>query len=238
MPTRHLLYQKDYPINDYIRVMIPTVGEVLENEDNYYSMVSMLTAMPIDMMVQLDDIGIDFTTINEWELFLLLFNSLKEQDTSLIFGDFDLKPFQPAINPQNGNVILVNKATGVRIDRALHGQIAVALRKIHRLEKDNRKPANGEAREYMIERMRKKLRRRGMRTTDSQLEELIVALVNTEQYHYGFEGTRELSIYQFNESVRQVIKKIDYDNKMHGIYAGTVSAKDLSQDDLNWLTHK
>lgn len=33
--------------------MIPTVGEVLENEDNYYSMVSMLTAMPIDMMVQL-----------------------------------------------------------------------------------------------------------------------------------------------------------------------------------------
>ncbi len=65
--------------------MIPTVGEVLENEDNYYSMVSMLTAMPIDMMVQLDDIGIDFTTINEWELFLLLFNSLKEQDTSLIF---------------------------------------------------------------------------------------------------------------------------------------------------------
>ena len=145
MPTRHLLYQKDYPINDYIRVMIPTVGEVLENEDNYYSMVSMLTAMPIDMMVQLDDIGIDFTTINEWELFLLLFNSLKEQDTSLIFGDFDLKPFQPAINPQNGNVILVNKATGVRIDRALHGQIAAALRKIHHLEKDNRKPANGEA---------------------------------------------------------------------------------------------
>ena len=217
---------------------VPTVGEVLENEDNYYSMVSMLTAMPIDMMVQLDDIGIDFTTINEWELFLLLFNSLKEQDTSLIFGDFDLKPFQPAINPQNGNVILVNKATGVRIDRALHGQIAAALRKIHHLEKDNRKPANGEAREYMIERMRKKLRRRGMRTTDSQLEELIVALVNTEQYHYGFEGTRELSIYQFNESVRQVIKKIDYDNKMHGIYAGTVSAKDLSQDDLNWLTHK
>lgn len=48
----------------------------------------------------------------------------------------------------------------------------------------------------------------------------------------------ELSIYQFNESVRQIIKKIDYDNKMYGVYAGTVSAKDLSQDDLNWLTHK
>ena len=73
---------------------------------------------------------------------------------------------------------------------------------------------------------------------DSRLEELIVALVNTEQYHYGFEWTRELSIYQFNESVQQVIKKVNYDNRMHGVYSGTVSAKDLSQDDLNWLSHK
>ena len=112
------------------------------------------------------------------------------------------------------------------------------MRKIHHLERNNRKPANGEAKEYMIKRARDKMRRNKSRTTDSQLEELIVAMVNTEQFHYGFEGTLELSIYQFNESVRQIIKKIDYDNKMYGVYAGTVSAKDLSQDDLNWLTHK
>ena len=219
-------------------MLIPTVGEILECEDEYYGLVSLLTAMPIDMMVQLDDIGVDFTSINEWELFLLLFGTLKERDTKLVFGDLDLKSFQPAINGQNNNVILVNKETGVRIDRALHGQIASTLRKIHHLERNNRKPANGEAKEYMLRRARDKMRRQNKRLSDSQLEELIVALVNTEQFHYGFEGIRELSIYQFNESVRQVIKKIDYDNKMHGIYAGTVSAKDLSQDDLNWLTHK
>lgn len=237
MPTRHLLYQSEYPINDSIHIVIPTVGEVLEHEDEYYDMVSLFTAMPIDMMVQLDDVGIDFTTINEWDLFLLMFNSVKELDTSLIFGDINLKAFSPAIDQQNSNIVLVDRATGIRIDRAVHGQIASALRKIHHIEKDNRKPANGEAREYMIERARKKMRRT-KRTTDSQLERLIIALVNTEQYHYGFEGTRELSIYQFNESVRQIIKKIDYDNRMHGIYAGTVNAKELSQDDLNWLIHK
>ena len=201
-------------------------------------MVSMLTAMPIDMMVQLDDIGVDFTKINDYELFLLLFRSLKEQDTSLIFGDLDLRPFQTAVNEQNGLIILVNPETGVKIDRAIHGQIAATLRRIHHLKKDIRKPANAEAKDYLLERARTKMRRQKNRVTDSQLEELIVAMVNTEQYHYGFEGTRELSIYQFNESVHQVIKKIDYDNRMHGIYSGTVSAKDLSQDDLNWLTHK
>lgn len=163
---------------------------------------------------------------------------MKDKDTSLIFGELDLKPFRSAVNPQNNTIVLRNKETGVVIDRGIQGQIASVLRKIHNLKRNNRKPANQEAREYMLQRAREKMRRRSKRVNDSQLEELIVAMVNTEQFHYGFEGTRELSIYQFNESVRQVIKKIDYDNRMHGVYAGTVNAKELSQDDLNWLTHK
>lgn len=238
MATLNLLYKKEYAINDRIIIRIPTVGEILDCEDEYYSLVSMLTAMPIDMMVQLSDAGIDFTEINEWDLFLLFFTTLKERDTSLIFGDLDLQKFHMAYNDKNKTAFIVDKETGVRIDRAIHGQIASTLRKIHHLEKNIRKPANGEAKEYMIRRAREKMMRQKKRVSDSQLEGLIVALVNTEQFHYGFEGTRELSIYQFNESVRQVIKKIDFDNKMHGIYAGTISTKDLSQDDLNWLSHK
>ena len=238
MATLNLLYKQEYAINEHIRIQIPTVGEVLDNEDDYYTMVTMLTAMPVDMMVQLDDIGVDFTAINEYELFLILFNALKDKDTSLIFGELDLKPFRSAVNPQNNTIVLRNNETGVVIDRGVQGQLASVLRKIHNLKRNNRKPANQEAREYMLQRAREKMRRRSKRMNDSQLEELIVAMVNTEQFHYGFEGTRELSIYQFNESVRQVIKKIDYDNRMHGVYAGTVNAKELSQDDLNWLTHK
>ena len=231
MATLNLLYKQEYAINEHIRIQIPTVGEVLDNEDDYYTMVTMLTAMPVDMMVQLDDIGVDFTAINEYELFLILFNALKDKDTSLIFGELDLKPFRSAVNPQNNTIVLRNKETGVVIDRGIQGQIASVLRKIHNLKRNNRKPANQEAREYMLQRAREKMRRRSKRVNDSQLEEVIVAMVNTEQFHYGFEGTRELSIYQFNESVRQVIKKIDYDNRMHGVYAGTVNAKELSQDE-------
>lgn len=238
MPTLNLLYQREYPINDSIRIIIPTVGEIIDDEDAYYSLVSVLTAMPVDMLVQLEDAGIDFTSINEYELFLLLFAGIKSQDTSLIFGDLDLSKFKMAVNEQNGNVVLLDEEHDIKIDRAVHGQIAGVLRKIHHLEKNNRKPANEEAKKFMLERARAKQRRRKNRKEDSQLESLIVAMVNTEQYKYGFEGTRELSIYQFNESVRQVIKKVDYDNRMYGIYAGTVNAKDLSQDDLNWLTHK
>ena len=115
--------------------------------------------------------------------------------------------------------------------------MASVLRKLHHLEKNHRRPANDEAKEYMLRRAREKLKRHKDRKEDSQLESLIIAMVNTEQFKYDFEGTRELSIYQFNESVRQVIKKTDYDNRMYGIYTGTINPKELSQKDLNWLVH-
>lgn len=238
MKTVNLLYKNVYPINDEIGVTIPTVGEILDNEDDYYNLVSILTAMPIDLMVQLEDAGIDFAAIDDYDLFLLLFPAIREQNTKLVFGELDLTGFETAMNEQNGNIVLVDRSRDIVIDRMIHSQIADALRRIHHLEKDTRKPGNAAAKKYMIERARAKQKRNRNRKQTSQLEQLIIAMVNTEQYKYDFEGTRELSIYQFNESVRQIIKKVDYDNRMYGVYTGNISVKDLSQDDLNWLTHK
>lgn len=237
MSTISLLFKRSYPVNDKISIQIPTVGEVLENEDLYYTMATMLTAMPIDMMVQLDEWGIDYTEIDEYQLFLIVFNILKGMDTHLIFGDLDLSKFEVGVREENNTVALIDTENDIVIDRAIAGQIANVIRKIHHFEKNYRKPANEEAKKYLLQRAKQKAKRRRGRKQESQLESLIVAMVNTEQYHYGFEGTQELTIYQFNESVRQIIKKVNYDNNMHGVYAGTVSVKDLSQNDLNWLIH-
>lgn len=239
--SKGLLYARSYPIsvkNDKIKIVIPTVGEILENEELYSGIVTAVTATPSDFMVQLDDFGIDFSKISSFDLFLLLFKSLQESDTSLVFGDLDLSKFEKVVNCQNGHVVLKDKENGIIIDRAIHDQICRLLRKINHLEKHDRKPANEEAKKYMLERARIKQRRALQQSGKSQLEDLIVALVNTEQYKYDYEGTLGLTIYQFNASAYQIIKKINYDNTMIGCYAGTVNIKNLSQDDLNWLSTK
>lgn len=238
MATLNLLYKTEIPINKKISIKIPSVIDVCEHEDDYYVLVHLLTAMPVDMMVELDSLGIDFTEVGDFELFIIIFNTIRSMDTKMVFGDLDLSKFSLAVKEENGTVVLLDSENDIEIDRAIANQIASALRKIHHIERNNRKPANKEAKDYMLQRAKEKARRQKNRTRSSQIESLIVAMVNTEQFPYGFEEVKNLTIYQFNESVRQVIKKIDYQNKMHGIYSGTVSIKDLSQDDLNWLTHK
>lgn len=235
MSTLHLLYNRQIDVNDSIHIMIPEVGQVLECEDAYYGMVSLLTAMPIDMIAQLDDAGIDFTSINEWELFLLTFPEIQKQDTSLVFGDLDLTKFKIVQRESNGTFALLDEDSGVIIDRPTHGRIAAKLRGIHHLERNNRTPGNEEAKRYLIERARAKLKRAKHRTEASQLESLIIGMVNTEQYKYNYEETKKLTIYQFNESVRQVVHKVEFDWRMYGVYTGTIDAKKLSEKDLRWM---
>lgn len=230
-----LLLSRECPINEHIKILIPTVGEVLEQEENYYGIVSVLTAMPIDLMVQLDDIGIDFTKLDDYDLFLLLFDGLRERDTSLIFGDLDLSKFAYGYNEQSEMTVLYDPETGTMIDRNIHYKIASTLRTIHGLKRNDKKAGNEEAKKFLIERARKKANRRKDTQEESQIESLILSLVNTEQFKYDFESVKSLTIYQFHACARQIVKKIDYDNRMIGVYTGNINTKEMQQDDFVWL---
>ena len=240
MSTSGLLYKDKIDINQNIHVAIPYLGDVIDNEDEYYGLVTMLTAMPIDLMLVLDKAGIDFSTINDYELFLRLFPEIQEtpkEITRLVFGDLDLTKFKLDINQQNGMIILNNKDDGIIVDRAIHGKIAATLRYLHNIEKDRRTPANESAKKYLLERAKVKSERNKKKKRDSQLESLIISMVNTEQFKYDFDTVRNLTIYQFNKSVKQILHKINYEHRMNGVYAGTIDSKKLSQDDLSWLSN-
>ena len=230
-----LLYAREQKITDAVSVLVPQFGSVFDNEDLYYDIVCTIVSTPFDLMVQLDDAGIDFTQINDFELFCLLFPRLQEMDTSLVFGDLDLSGFQTAENTQNGSMVLWNEETGAVIDRAAHDRMAKFLRKMLHLEKNNKRPANEEARKYLIEKERRKQKRQKKKARTSTLESYVVALVNSCEFPYNYETVRDISIYQFYCSLNQITHKIKFDNTMIGYYAGTVKFDDLSQADRTWI---
>lgn len=231
-----LLYTDRYEINDKIHIMIPTVGQVLDNEDKYFEVVYTIVATPYDLMVQLDDNGIDFSKITSFDLFCLLFGQLREMDTSLVFGDLDLSNFKVALNNQNGNYVLRDEENDITIDRAIHGQICACLRKLLNIPKTDKQPGNEEARIYMLQKARKKLKRKKkQKQADSQIEDLIVALVNTAEFPYNYQTVRDITIYQFYASLKQIVHKVKFDKTMIGVYAGTVQFDKLDMDERSWI---
>lgn len=229
------LYQTSIEVSDAISVLVPTVGQIIDNEDDYYQVACMVVATPYDMMVQLDDAHIDFTKIDDFELFILLFENLRAMNTSLIFGDLDLSGMEVEKFEGTGELVLRDAERNIVIDRVVHAKLCDSIRSMLHMEKNGKKPANEEARKYLIERERKRQKRAKNKRRDSQLENYIIALVNTEQFPYNYETVRNITIYQFYASLNQIAHKIRYDNTMIGYYAGTVKFEDLPPADRTWI---
>lgn len=233
-----LLYLRDMPINDRISIHIPTIGEVLDNEDNYYDLVCSIIATPYDMMVQLDDAGIDFTKINDFELFCLMFPKLQSQDTSLVFGELDLTKFRTAVNENTKDIMLIDSDSETIIDRLLYLQICDAVCKVLHTKRNDKRPANEEAKNYELKKARKKLERmkkKQKKIKTSQLEDSIISLVNTAEFPYDYNSVRDITIFQFYSSLNQIAHKIRFDNTMIGYYAGTVKMEDISHSERTWF---
>ena len=233
---KSLLNATSVDIVPNLSIRIPTVGEILEDEEHYYSLVSSLTATPFQYMVQLDDMGIDFTTINDWELFMMLFPSFAKTDVSLLFGNLDLSDISIYKNSQNDSIVLYSPKNDIVIDELVYNDIVKYIRKINNLKRENRKPGNDEAKEFRIKLERKKQKRNTKKPKEPYLEKLVVALVNTSEFPYNYETCMDLSIYKFNQSFKQIQQKITFDNTMIGVYAGTVDTSKIKDKScLSWI---
>ena len=222
-----------------LSVRIPTVGEILDNEQHYYNLIYSLTATPYQYMVQLDDMGIDFTTITDYELFMMLFQVFAKGDLSILFGDIDLSDMTVKTNLQNGLPVLYSPRNQITIDEYVYNQIVNVIRKINNLKRENRKPGNESARKYLLEKNRKKQRRNANKSYESYLEKLVIALVNRPEFKYSYEQVNDLTIYKFNQSFKQIQHKIAFDNTMIGIYAGIVDISRLrDRSCLSWIPVK
>lgn len=220
-----------------LSVRIPTVGEILDNEFSYYSIISSLTASPFQYMVPLDDMGMDYTTMSDYSLFQMLFPIYAQSDLSILFGNLNTSGFTLYVDQENENrPVIYNPKNGIIIDEFVYNDLADTIRKINLLEKVTSKPGNESARKYLLKRERRKQLRSTKKKQEPYLEKLIIALVNTTEFPYDYDSCMNLSIYRFNQSLRQIQHKIAFDNTMMGVYAGTIDASKLSSKDcLTWI---
>lgn len=233
-----LLISDHINITEKIKLRIPKVGDILEDEQSYFSIVSTLTSTPYQCMVQLDDVGIDYTQITNYELFTTLFPMCGKGDLSLFFYDMNTSDYGVCVDQSNNTIILFSPTNGVdyKIDEFIYIKIVNALRKINNMEEVKSKPGNDEAKRYLLEKERKKQKRNAKKLYKPYLENLIIALVNRPEFKYNYEEVMDLSIYKFNQSLKQIHTSITFDKTMMGVYSGTIDVSKITDKScLSWI---
>lgn len=190
-------------------------------------------------MVQLDDIGVDFTTITDFDLFIRIFPAYAKDDMSILFGNIDLSDMEGYMDKRDNRKFLYSPQNDLQIDEHTYLTIAQWIRKINILKRVNKQPGNDKAKEYLIEKNRRKQKRLARKKWESELEKLVIALVNQKDFKYNYEEIMDLSIYKFYQSFKQIQTNINFENTMRGVYAGTLDTKKLTDKScLSWIPTK
>ena len=223
-------------INDQIQVRQPTLREIADfGEERYFQIVTSICGTPSDFMVALDDMGIRYEEITDFQLFVMLTRNLTPDDTRILLGDLNLSAYEPQFNPQDEQIRLYNAETQSVIDNAVYQQMIGFVRQMHNLTRKVVKTTTEHDREYMLSKERRAARYARRQSAGSILFPLVSALCNHEGFKYNSDTIWDLRIFVFYDSVKRTQKITEARQLTAGLYAGTLDKKSISDDALNWL---
>lgn len=228
-----LYFGDPYVVNDYITITIPKIGEVVKyGERQYYSMIQTITAIPSDMKSQLWDMGIDWTQIEDFQLFMMLAPTLPKDKTYILFGDLDLQAMRPFENKQNDTVFLGDPETGAIIDELAYGKIQSYLCAAHNITKKVEKAANEFTKKFMIDEDRQKLQYNAKQPYKSFLRPLISAVKCRQGYTLDY--VKNMGLFEFFDDVNRLQVIVNADALLQGSYSGMVDTSKIQKSAFDW----
>lgn len=241
---------KDFQINDKITVRMPSVGEIIDyGEKKYFSLVYLFCSTSSDYKVQLDSVGVDWQTISDYDMFRQLFIGNKDQDMSILlsgvcgkglfgykYGALNTKDFVMAKDNKTDEIVLVNKTTGVVIDRLTYDLISECLCAANGIEKHSEKAANEATRQALLMEAQDKMELQKNQKYEPHLAELVLSMACTEGFKADYFCAMDYPMSVFMNHVRKIQQIKNYDNTMHGVYAGTVEFGKIPKSQLDWTS--
>ena len=233
-----LYMSEDIKIANGIVLKCPKIKDVAAYGENaYFSMVNTLCATPSSMMVALDDMKLNYMKVKDFELFMMLCQSLKPDVTYPILGDLDLTKFKPHPIGDTEEVVLVHEDTiddehPIVISSIIYEVLTTYIRKMHNLKKEVKKAGNELTRRQLIRLARQDAEMAKNKPHESFLRPIISAVKCRQGYSMDY--IREMGIFELMDDLSRLNVIIQADAALGGMYSGMVDTKKMDKTVLNW----
>lgn len=228
----------DIKIASGITLYQPTIGEIANyNEAEYFSMAQTLCSTPSSMKVALDDMKLDYMQVEDFQLFMMLCQSLLPDKTKPLLGDLDLTKFKPYQRQDSGEVVLANgevdeNGKPIIINDVIYQILTTYIRKMHGFKKQVDKAGNAITRKILIDEDRKA----AQRNKDKPYKSFLVPLVSSLQGRQGYtkDYICNMGLYEFMNQINRVQIIVQADAALGGMYSGFVDTKKMDKTVLDW----
>lgn len=230
-----LYFGEPYVINDNISIYQPKLEDIIRyGESNYFSMVHSITAIPSDMKsVLLDQLGLDWNELEDFELFMILIQNLVPDKTHILFGDLDFSKFKPYKSKENDDIVLADKEAGIIIDKMIYMRIVNYLRKLHNIKPKVEKAANEATKRVLLDEDRMKIRLSKEKPFQSYLLPMISA-VKVKQ-GYSLDYVRNMGLMEFFDEIARLQIIDQADHLLNGAYSGMCDLSKVAKKNFDWM---
>lgn len=232
----------DYYITDKLFIRQPTLGEIADyGEIAYFNMVHTLCSVGADLKWQLDDIGIDYMKVSDFELFYsVIARSFSKNETSILFGDIidfsKMKVMYHKNIQENVLVQFFDDEEPLIIDGYVYSLMINTIRKMHRIQRNNEIPGNEATRRVFIEEARENYENNKDKPQRPVLLPLISTMVNSAGFKRDDKTVFDMKLYAFMDGVMRIKKIKNADLLLQSGYSGFgINIKKIDKNEINWL---
>ena len=172
-------------------------------------------------------------TMDDFELFIMLAPTLPIESTKLLFGDLDFTKLKPYRNTENGDIVLADLESGVKIDKLIYLRIVNYLRKVHNITPKIERAANKTTKQILIDEDRMKIRL----NQEKPFKSYLLPLISSVKVRMGYtkDYVRNEGFVEFFDDLARLQIINNADHLLAGCYSGMIDTKKINKADLNWL---
>lgn len=237
-----LYFGEDYIVNDRITIHQPSIQNIIDiGETNFYATIAPFTTNPTAFRVQLDDLGIDWNDITDFELFALLIKTISLNNTKIFFDDIDFHSFDLVaknIETENGieqipilysekHDMEIDEETYLKIRKYLCYMFNVTLEEEHVKSKSLRKEILAKARADNAKRLAEQ--------KSSSLVEMISFALNHPGFKYKKNELRDICYIEFIDSIKRLQIYESTRALMQGNYSGFCDTSKIPEEMFNFM---
>ena len=224
-------------IDEHITLYQPSVNDIVEfGEEKFFGVFWGMCSSAYDRPSFFADLGVDFMTVSDWQYFLSVAKSMNKESTKLIFGDLDFTDFeiQKRVTDDKQEFVLVRQSDGFIFDEAEYQKVIPYVREMVNFHHTGKKAANKSTAKLLIMDDRREREKNKNKEYESMLFNIIVSLVNTEEFSYTYKTVYDITVYQLMKSFVQINGKKNAVALLQGSMSGFMDTSSINSEAFNW----
>lgn len=234
-----MYFGDDYITKNGIVVRQPSLGDIIEvGEKNFYETLNVFVSNPTSFRLPLWNMGVDWCTITDFELFIILYQNINPEVCKLFLPKCPIteyKVYSEQIDEDTAEPVLYNPESKSIIRNIDYLEISQYLRNMFNIFPKVEYAKGKATRESIIWEDEQNAKRKEDKKYVSTLQPLISSCVNHPGFKYKKSELKEVGICEFMDSVSRLQVYENTRALLTGSMSGFCDTSKISKENFNFM---